>query len=324
LVPERYGGGTISAAGLMDLSLIAEQFGRHLAPGPLVPTNVVAAAIADFGTEEQCRDLLPGIVAGDALAAWCLSEPGSRRQWWDVDLAATPTHDGYVINGTKSWVEGAPDADYFLVAARAPEGLTQFLIPSSTPGITLEPLDGLDLVRHFAEVAFCDTEIPRSALVGEAGSASVALERQLQLALVLQCTETTGCMATVFDFTLEWTFDRFTFGRPLASYQEIKHRCADQKLWLEASLATVEGAMHAVQGNHVDARELVSVAKAYVGKHAVEMVQDCVQMHGGIGVTWEHDIHLYLRRITQNWALFGTPREHLDRIALFLADASGP
>jgi alkylation response protein AidB-like acyl-CoA dehydrogenase len=222
---------------------------------------------------------------------------------------------GFVLDGVKAWVEGAQDADYFLVSALSDEGPAQFLIAAQTPQVRVEALDSLDLGRRFGNVRFDGTKVSTDALVGDPGSVARAIERQLHIALVLQCAESAGAMARMFEFTLQWAFDRFSFGRPLASYQELKHRFAVMKLWLEASMAAVAGARRSVEEQQPEAAEFVSATKAYVGEQSVALGQDCVQMHGGIGVTWEHDVHLFLRRITQNWGLFGTPHEHRLRLA---------
>jgi alkylation response protein AidB-like acyl-CoA dehydrogenase len=141
------------------------------------------------------------------------------------------------------------------------------------------------------------------------------------VAAALQLAEVVGAIDRVLEFTIEWAFDRLAFGRQLASYQALKHRFADMRLWLEAAKATTAAAVHAVDDHSPDAPELVSVAKSYVGEHAPELVQDCVQMHGGIGVTWDHDIHLYLRRVTLDSALSGTVTDHRRRLATILAAA---
>jgi alkylation response protein AidB-like acyl-CoA dehydrogenase len=127
-------------------------------------------------------------------------------------------------------------------------------------------------------------------------------------------------MDRVFAMTLEYLGDRYSFGRPLSSYQALKHRVADQKLWLEASHGIAVAATRAVAAEADDAGELVSAAKAWIGPHATELVQDCIQLHGGIGVTWEHDLHLYLRRVTVNRATHGTPEDHAERIAADLLE----
>ncbi len=150
-------------------------------------------------------------------------------------------------------------------------------------------------------------------------AAAASIERQLQLAVALQCAELVGVTERVLEFTMQWAFDRYSFGRPIASYQALKHRFADMKLWLEASHGTTEAALRAVQNRSDDAAELVSIAKSYVGQRSTDIIQDCVQLHGGLGVTWEHDIHLYLRRATVDRVTWGTPSDHRRRIADILA-----
>jgi alkylation response protein AidB-like acyl-CoA dehydrogenase len=318
LVPEDLGGGSITGEGLLDLVLVAEEMGRLVSPGPLLPVNVVAGAIAAAGTAEQKESVLPSLVAGEAVATWCFAEPGGRWSAAGVQLDATASSGGFVLHGTKSPVEAAGQADHFLVTARTGDGLTQLLVPAGANGLTVTPLDGIDLVKRFGEVRFDGVEVPASAVVGEVGGAAADVERQLQTALAIQSAETMGATDRVFTFTLEYAFDRHSFGRPIASYQALKHRFADMKLWLEACQATASAAARAVQEQRDDAAELVSVAASTIGDQAPEIIEDCVQMHGGIGVTWEHDIHLYLRRVTLNRALYGAPDEHRERLAVLL------
>jgi alkylation response protein AidB-like acyl-CoA dehydrogenase len=135
---------------------------------------------------------------------------------------------------------------------------------------------------------------------------------------VLVTAEAVGAMQRAFDMTVEWAFDRYSFGRPLASYQELKHRFADMKSWLEAAHAVSDAAAASVQDGAPDAAELVSIAKAFVGHYGVELLQDCVQLHGGIGVTYEHDLHLFLRRVVLDAGLHGTAAEHRQRITTFV------
>jgi len=300
LVPEEQGGGSISGRGLIDLTLVADQFGRHVAPGPLVATNVVAAALAQSGTPEQQVELLPGIVAGEIVATWC--------DGCTVDRVG----DGFVVRGAAAPVEAGAQADWLLVTGDD----IQVLVPATASGVQATPLHSLDLVRRFATVRFDDVEVPASAAV-----ARDSVERQLDVALVIQVAEMVGAADRVFAFTLEWAFDRYSFGRPLASYQELKHRFADMKMWLEACHATAAAAANAVEDEAPDAAELASVAKAYVGDFGMELMQDCVQMHGGIGLTYDHDLHVFLRRATQNRALFGSPAWHRQRLAGYLEEA---
>jgi alkylation response protein AidB-like acyl-CoA dehydrogenase len=318
LVPEEFGGGSITGEGLLDLALVAEEMGHLVSPGPLLAVNVVAAALAASGTETQRATVLPALVAGDAIATWCFAEPGGRWDAAGVRLEATATADGFTLHGTKSPVEAAGQADHLLVTARTGDGLTQLLVPADAPGVTVTPLESIDLVKRFGEVHFDGVQVPVDAVVGEVGGAAADVERQLQIAVAIQCAETLGATDRVFAFTLEYAFDRHSFGRPIASYQALKHRFADMKLWLEASHATATSCARAVQAASDDAAELVSVAASYIGDRTPEIVEDCVQMHGGIGVTWEHDIHLYLRRVTLNRALYGAPDEHRERLATLL------
>jgi len=318
LVPEAYGGVSLSGEdgeGLLDLVLVAEEMGRLVSPGPLLPTNVVAAAVSERGSAAQREALLPAIVSGDCVAAWALFEDGVGWLPARFAVVAEPVGDGFVLRGTKTPVEAAGQADQLLVTARTGDGLSQLLVPMDAPGVTVTPLESLDLVRRFASVRFEDVELPGSAAVGTPGDAAADVERQLQNALALQCAEIVGAVDVVFEGTLEYMADRFSFGRPLASYQALKHRFADMKMWLEASLAASVAAARAVHARSEDAAELASAAKAYVGEHGTTIIQECVQMHGGMGVTFEHDIHLHLRRATSGRVLYGTPADHYERIA---------
>jgi alkylation response protein AidB-like acyl-CoA dehydrogenase len=212
-------------------------------------------------------------------------------------------------------VESAGPASHLLVTGRTGPALTQVLVPADAPGLSIQPMKTVDLTRRFSVVRFDGVRVPATAAVGEVGGAAGALERQLQLALVILCSEAVGAMDRAFEMTVDWAFDRYSFGRPLASYQELKHRFADMKSWLEAGHAISDDAAGAVQDGAANATELTSIAKAFIGHYGTELMQDCVQLHGGIGVTYEHDLHLYLRRMTINRTLFGTPADHRQRIA---------
>jgi alkylation response protein AidB-like acyl-CoA dehydrogenase len=315
LVPEDLGGGSLSGDGLRDLAVVAEERGRLVAPGPFVPVNVVASALAGSAAKTVHAPLIAALTAGSATAAWCLDEPGAAFGAAGVELRATSVADGFRLDGVKAPVEAGGEADHLLVVARHDGRLVQVLVPATAEGVRRRPLASLDLVRRYAAVELDGVIVPAAALVSGPDEADDAVETELLVACVLQLAETLGAITRVFEFTVEWAFDRYTFGRPIASYQALKHRFADMKLWLEASAATTTAAVRAVQSGSADAGELVSVAKSYVGEHAPELVQDCVQMHGGIGVTWDHDIHLYLRRVTLNSQLFGTPTDHRLRLA---------
>ena len=316
LVLDEYGGAVSSGAGAVELAVIAEQLGRLVSPGPFLPCNVVALALAVAGADDQRSAVLGGLAAGESVATWCPPLFGAGAA-----VRVVQRDGGFVLSGTSSVVEAGAQAQWLLVSCDGAGGSSQFLLSAATPGVEIVALDGLDLVRRFAEVRFHDVEVGSAQLVGDFGCAAAAIESQIQLALVLQCAETAGIADRVLEFTIEWAFDRYTFGRPLASYQALKHRFADMKLWSESIQATTQAAATAVAQRASDASQLVRVAKSYVGDRALELIQDCVQLHGGMGVTWEHDIHIYLRRATVNRNLYGTPREHrMALAALLMAD----
>jgi alkylation response protein AidB-like acyl-CoA dehydrogenase len=317
LVSEQHGGGSISGRGLVDLSLLAYEFGRRAAPGPLVPTSIVAAALSDAGGGAHAA-VLARLLSGDAIATWCFAEPRPNDRLGAIALEIRRDGADLVLSGVKRPVEAAASASHLLVTGRAGDGLTQVLVPADAPGVTIAPLQTVDLTRRFHVVSFDRVRVPASALLGDLGGADAQVERQLQQALVLLVAESVGAMQSGFDMTLAWAFERFSFGRPLASYQAIKHRFADLKASLEASHAIADAAVAAVDAGSDEAAELASIAKAYVGDQGAELLQDCVQLHGGIGVTFEHDLHFFLRRLTVDRALYGTPAEHRERITALL------
>jgi alkylation response protein AidB-like acyl-CoA dehydrogenase len=313
LVDERHGGGSISDRGLVDLALVADAFGRHAAPGPLIPTNVVAAALSDTG-DDAWSAVLADLLSGSAVATWALSEATSGATFGAASLEVRTDGNDVVLTGAKRPVEAADQAEHLLVTGRTGEGLTQVLVPSGSPGVSITPMHTLDLTRRFAAVRFDEVRLPQTAVVGRIGQADASVAQQLRIAHVLAVAESVGAMQVGFDMTVEWAFDRYSFGRPLSSYQALKHRFADMLTWLEASHAIGDEAARAVADRADDAGELVSAAMAYVGHFGTELLQDCVQMHGGIGVTFEHDLHLFLRRHTVDRALYGTPSQHRRRL----------
>jgi alkylation response protein AidB-like acyl-CoA dehydrogenase len=314
LVSADRGGGSISGQGLVDLSLVAYEFGRRAAPGPLMAANVVASALSDTdGSAHQ--GVIDGLLSGTSIATWCFGEPRPNDGLGALSLDIRVDGDEAVVNGIKQPVESGARADDLLVSGRTGDGRTQVLVPTGTAGVSVTPMHTIDMVRRFSVIRFDDVRVPSSAVIGEAGHAGAQIDRQLAIALAILSAESAGTMQAAFDMTVEWAFDRYSFGRPLASYQELKHRFADMKTWLEASHAISDAAVEAVASRSPDADELLAAAKAFIGDYGAELIQDCVQMHGGIGVTFEHDLHLFLRRHTLNRTLLGTPADHLRRLA---------
>ena len=311
LVPESLGGGSVSGDGVADLALIAEQIGHTVAPGPLHPVSVLLAALVE--APESHAETIEALIAGELIGSWAVYEPGRPAapiQAATVATTATAVDGGYRIDGAKDRIEAGGQAQLLLVPAVCDGVVRQFLVRTDAPGVTVTEQDCIDLVKRYARAEFAGVKVDAAAVVGSAEQTAAIIERQRQIALLLQCAELVGILDTVLDFTYRWLGDRHSFGRPLASYQALKHRAADMKMWFEAARATTAGAVAAVSGRHPDAPRLVSVAKAYVAERAPVILQDCVQLHGGIGVTWEHDLHLFLRRTALYRAMFGSPEDH--------------
>ena len=312
LVPEELGGGNVSGDGVADLALVAELCGRTVAPGPLHPVSVVLAALAE--APENHEQTIESLIAGELVASWAVYEPGKQWSPLNATVTATPTESGYRIDGVKDRVEAGADSALLLVVATCEGAVRQFLVPSDASGVTVEPQRSLDMVKTYARVQFDGVEVDASAVVGAVEQTPSIIARQSQIALVLQCAEIVGILETVLDFTIQWGFDRHSFGRPIGSYQALKHKYADLKIWFESCRATTNAAVAEVATGSPGADLAVSVAKSYVGEHAPGMLQDCIQLHGGIGVTWEHDLHIFLRRVTLYRSLFGTPEDHNLRV----------
>ena len=314
LVPEELGGGSVSGNGVADLALVAEQIGKTVAPGPLHPVSTVLAGLVDAEDNDRHAATIEALVSGELVASWAVYEPGKPWAPLARTVTATPTDTGYRIDGVKDRVEAGAQSGVVLVVAQCDGAVRQFLVPTDAPGVEVEEQRSLDLVKRYARVRFDGVAVDESAAVGTAEQTATLIERQSQIAQILQCAEVVGILDTVMDMTVQWAFDRHSFGRPLASYQALKHRFADMKIWLEACRATTRAAIADVSGPAPGAEMSVSVAKSYVGEHAPGMLQHCIQLHGGIGVTWEHDLHLFLRRVTLYRSMFGTPEEHNLRV----------
>jgi len=314
MVPDELGGGSVSGHAVSDLALLVEELGRVLFSGPVVSTNLAAFALAASGSTHLAEEHLPGVVSGTSLIAWAVPEEGTR---WGADatgITATPSAGGFVLRGVKWPIQDAEYADHLLVSAMTPDGLTQFLVPADVSGVTVGPMESIDLARRLAFIEFDSVQVPATAVVGAVGEAEEAVERQLALALTLQCAETVGATDAAFDMALTYVKDRKAFGRAIGSYQALKHRFADMLLWLEGAKAVTEAAVDALERGTGES-DSACMAKAYVASKCPLIVRDCLQMFGGIGFTWEHDVHLYLRRVESNALLYGDRDYHLDRLA---------
>jgi alkylation response protein AidB-like acyl-CoA dehydrogenase len=330
LVPEELGGGSVSGNGVLDAAIVAYHRGRTLQPGPFVGTNVVAPALAIAGDEGQRTQILPTLISGEASAAWAVAAAPGAPVIRAV-VTATTRGGGYRLSGQATFVENPGPTGRFLVAAATEEGPAHFLLHSEALGPRVVPLDSLDITRRFVQLNLDDVDVTPDALVGVAGSGGELSARLLALSCVLTVAESVGAMDYDLGMAVQYAKDRIAFGRPIGSFQAIKHLLADTSLLLEMSkamaLAAAErlGEEIAVKGTlEADADgadayatyglEAASMAKAFVGDCGIDLGQACFQVFGGIGFTWEHDQHLYLRRLTTDAAFFGDPVWHRERL----------
>ncbi|MHB8466463.1 MAG: acyl-CoA dehydrogenase family protein [Acidimicrobiales bacterium] len=307
-VPESLGGGSMSDGGARDAVIVAEEMGRLVSPGPFGPVSIVCAALSWAGSADH--HVLGRLLRGESIATWAFAEAGGRWSSARLDTTVVTDGDSVVVDGTKSYVEAAAVADHFLVTGRTGDGVTQVLVPVTTTGVTVTPGRSVDITRRFGRVTFQHVRLPSAAVVGSVGGAADAVERQLQLALALQCAELVGVADKTLEFTLGYGADRYAFGRPIVSFQALKHRIADMTVWMEGSKAVSDALAAAIDERSSDAGLMARTAKAYIGEHCPQIVDECVQITGGIGVTWEHDIHLFNRRALLDRAVYGTPEEH--------------
>jgi alkylation response protein AidB-like acyl-CoA dehydrogenase len=311
-VPEEHGGGTVSGSSVRDAVIVAEERGRFVQPGPFVATNVVAFALARNGSDEQQSTYLPGLASGEQTASWAFTARDGVPEVGAV--RAIRTGDGYTLEGEASLVPEGPSAGAFLVSAGDEAGVTQFVIDAGTPGVTITPLQALDLTRRFADVRFDSVSVPADAVLGAPGGAQASVGAQLDVAVALTLAESIGAMRQLAEITVDYAKARIAFGRPIGSFQALKHILADISFWAEVSTAASSAAADAVADARPTASEIVSIAKAYAGDAGTQLAQQCLQVHGGIGFTWEHDLHFYLRRLATDRVLYGDPEWHRERI----------
>ena len=322
LIPAEHEGGSVTDQPLVDLVVLAEELGRALNPGPFVPCNVVADAIARFGTEVHAKEHLPRIARGEVTCAWCLSGDASPEPS-AVEVRATRVGDGWRLDGVARYVHAAGDAALLLVTAVGADtgGVVNFLVPRPAAGVTERVLTGLDLTRRFAEVRFDGVSLPGNA---ELAGGWPVVERCLSLATVLQAAESVGAADLLFESTVDYAKKRVQFGRTIGSFQAIKHRLADLLIELEGMRAAAHYAALALGDGLPDADEAVATAGAYVDDAFAHLSGEALQLHGGIGFTWEHDVHLFVRRAKVNQVLYGDGAWHRERLTRLVEAAAAP
>jgi alkylation response protein AidB-like acyl-CoA dehydrogenase len=317
--PEDDGG---SGLGLVDLVVLMEEVGRAVMPGPYPATVLLGgAAIAEAGSAAQRREFLPRIAAGDAKATLATTEPNARWDAAGVTLAAREERGGFVLNGTKLFVPDAHLADVLVVAARSrdgsamEDGISLFLVAKNAPGLTVRLLPSVDQTRKLCEVRLDNVALPASALLGELNQGWPALSRVVDRAAVALSAEMCGAAQRVLDITVDYAKLRTAFGKPIGSYQGVKHRCADMLVEIENAKSLTYYAAWAVDEGEPDAAMAVSMAKAAASDAGRKVCAAGIQLHGGIGMTWEHDLQLYLKRAKADEIAFGDATWHRERIA---------
>ncbi len=312
-IPEQYGGSGYTFA---ELSVILEEQGRALFCGPFFASVVLAAnAILEGGGEEQKAALLPGIASGDTIATLALAEHHQDLGPASISASAEREGDGWTLDGTKRYVLGAAVADLLVVAARTGDGTVGlFVVPTSADGVTIERTPTLDATRKQADVHLSGVRVEADALLGGHVDAWAVVERVLALASAGIACEQVGVARRCLEMAADYAKTRFQFGRAIGSFQAVKHRLADDLVAVEHAHST---AYHAARTT-ADPEEFAiaaPLAKAVCSDAVTMVTGDNIQVHGGIGFTWEHDAHLYFKRAKSTALLFGTARHHRTRLA---------
>jgi alkylation response protein AidB-like acyl-CoA dehydrogenase len=312
-IPEEYGGAGFSFA---EQAIVLEELGAALFTGPYLASAVLAAtALLASDDEEAKKDLLPGIAAGETVATLAFTEDGGSWDPASIRLAAAKTtENGWRLDGHKSFVLDGHAADLILaVAATETDGkLSLFAVTSTANGLTRRALPTLDQTRKLARLAFNHTP---ARLVGEPGTARAVLDHTLDVAAVALAAEQLGGAQRALDMAVAYAKVRQQFGRPIGSFQAIKHRCADLLLEVESLRSAVGYAAAAVAAGSAEVPVLASLLKAYASEVYSHVAGENIQIHGGIGFTWEHDAHLYLKRAKASELFLGDASYHRERLA---------
>jgi alkylation response protein AidB-like acyl-CoA dehydrogenase len=310
VVPEEYGG---SGAGFVELTVVQEEMGRALLPGPFFSTVVLAThAILDASDAQAAKDLLPGIADGSTIATVASTEEDGRWDLHSTAATATPTGEEWTLTGVKSYVPDGQLADLVLVLARTAAGLSLFAVDGTAAGLTRTGMPTLDQTRKLARLKLDGV---RGRLVGADGAASETLRRTLDKVAVALAVEQVGGAQRSLDMAVEYAKVRQQFGRLIGSFQAIKHKAADVMLRVESARAAAYYAAWAVAADSPEVPAVASLAKAYCSEAYFFAAAENIQIHGGIGFTWEHDAHLYLKRATATRLFLGDPAWHRERLA---------
>ncbi len=315
-IPESYGG----VGSFLDLVVVLEETGRALLPAPFFSTMALAVpAILEAGTEAQKKKVLSEIAEGSARATLAYTEPSGRWDAESIRLEARSSGGGWVLSGAKTFVPDAGVADYIVVPARTrgegEDGITLFLVPAKTEGMKIERLQTMDLTRPWYEIRFDGAQVDAGAVMGAPDKAWPALKRAIEWATAALCAEMVGGVQKVLETSTEYAKTRHQFGKPIGIYQAVSHKIADMLVLSESGRSATYYASWAVDADAPDRSLAASMAKAYVSDAYRKVAGDGIQVHGGIGFTWEHDMHLYFKRAKSSEVTLGDATYHRELVA---------
>ena len=308
ILPEEFGG---SGLDFVDMVVVLEEMGRVVLPGPFFSTVVLAGvAIVEGGSPQQKAAYLPKIADGSMKATLANLEPSGRWDAEGIQLQAKPDGAGFALDGTKLFVPDANAVDLFVVAARTPgskgeEGVSLFLVDAKAPGVSVTMLKTMDQTRKLGEVAFKGVKVGADALLGGKGQGWKILQRVADRAKVGLAAEMCGGAQRVLEMSVEYAKVREQFGKPIGSFQAIQHKCANMLVEVESSKSITYYAAWAVANDVAEAPLAAAMAKAYTSDAYRHTAGEGIQIHGGIGFTWEHDMHIYFKRAKSSEVTFG-------------------
>jgi alkylation response protein AidB-like acyl-CoA dehydrogenase len=309
-IPEEYGGSGFSFA---EQAIVLEELGAGLYGGPYLASAVLAATALLASPDEAARQrLLPGIAAGETIAALAFTEDDGSWDPASIRLAAAKSGEGWVLDGHKSFVLDGANAGLLLVVAVADGGLSLFAVDAAADGLATTALPTLDQTRSLARIEFA--AVP-AELIGSAGDGAAIMNRVLDVAAIALAAEQLGGAQRALDITVDYTKTRHQFGRPIGSFQALKHRMADLLMEVESLRSAVAYAASAVADGSDEVPALASLLKAYASETYFHVAAEMIQMHGGIGFTWEHDAHLFFKRAKSSELFLGDGAYHRERLA---------
>jgi alkylation response protein AidB-like acyl-CoA dehydrogenase len=327
-VPEELDG---LGLGQLEIAIVQQEMGRRLLASPfLASIGLAIPALLAGASESQRAQYIPALATGEQLAALACTGERGRPGVDGIEAILAPGANGdFQLSGNASFVVFGHAADIFIVAARRAgsvgiDGISLLVLPRDTAGITIEKLMMLDLTRPCARLSFDTVEVPAAALLGEAGQAGPALQRTLAIGAIALAAEQVGGAERCLEFTVEYAKQREQFGRPIGSFQAVKHKLADMMVLVEAAKSAVYYAACAADEDDAQLQEAAAVAKSFCADAFNRCAGAAIQLHGGIGITWEHDAHLYFKRARASSNLLGDIRHQREQIARGLFDADRP